>query len=809
MLIRISGGSAGIGKYLRDGRKQGRGYSRDELDERIVLYGDLELTESIIAAIPREGERYLHVTLAFKEDVIATEIIREIVEEFRKFALAAYRCDEFNFYAEAHLPKIKSYINKGNGDFVERKPHIHIVIPEHNLLTGKRLDPFGLVERQVKFLEAFQESINNKYGLASPKDNRRLKFTGESEIISRYKGDAFKGAGAHIKQCLVDDVMSGMVGDFEVFKKHVESFGVVNIRNSGLKSEYLNVLPIGAKKGINLKEYMFSREFIDLPIEEKRLAMLKETKSVYTESGVSRPTSGDLEKRLKEWYEVRAFELKYINSGGRSLYKNFRAADRDVRVAMLAELAGRFYERHDVSPHGDLSNTEFDYKSIVDIVESQVDMQAQADSAVAHISRMHAEEKIVSEESSSPVFSKIKRELDAQRLLVSLSKTHGVIIEKYKVTKGRDGGERIKCGTRNLNVSDFLTAECNIPWSEAAEILAEEYHSQVADHVIEARKEIDKQLWAKFRDSWPQSTAQKGLDWENQHASERTRRETYKREYQKAKAAIRANASITHAARRVALSLAAMNKVAADIALRESIAQEQAALKARYARPLSDQYIDFLLARADYDASALDELRRVAGIPGMLHRQRIEGNEQASSSSARAPLSYRIERSGAVVYFSDLEQTRTILIDTGRSVQVPDSQQDFVESGLRLALHKFGPQLSIAGSNEFKALLIKVAVERRLRIEFSDEMMSRIYQTRLAEQERDYQRGRAWAEQQKREEVEARKWIEDEAKDLVSAQPAVLTHPDAERAEQEAVTPSPPTFLTQDQSSRKLKNSFR
>ena len=358
-------------------------------------------------------------------------------------------------------------------------------------------------------------------------------------------------------------------------------------------------------------------------------------------------------------------------------------------------------------------------------------------------------------------------------------------------------------------MSDFLTAECNIPWSEAAEILAEEYHSQVADHVIEARKEIDKQLWAKFRDSWPQSTAQKGLDWENQHASERTRRETYKREYQKAKAAIRANASITHAARRVALSLAAMNKVAADIALRESIAQEQAALKARYARPLSDQYIDFLLARADYDASALDELRRVAGIPGMLHRQRIEGNEQASSSSARAPLSYRIERSGAVVYFSDLEQTRTILIDTGRSVQVPDSQQDFVESGLRLALHKFGPQLSIAGSNEFKALLIKVAVERRLRIEFSDEMMSRIYQTRLAEQERDYQRGRAWAEQQKREEVEARKWIEDEAKDLVSAQPAVLTHPDAERAEQEAVTPSPPTFLTQDQSSRKLKNSFR
>lgn len=790
MLIRIKGGSDGVCQYLRDGLKEGEEKNRDERDERVVLYGDLDLTESVISAIPREGEKYLHITLAFKEDMVPTAVMRAVTEEFKKFALAAYRDDEFNFYAEAHLPRIKSYINRSNGKTVARKPHIHIVIPELNLLTGKRLDPFGLVEKQTKFLEVFQENINNKYGLASPKDNRRPGFIGESEMISRYKGDTFKGIGADIKQILIDEIVSGKIKDYDGFRMRVEFFGNVRIRNNGGENEYLNVIPAGAKKGINLKEYMFSRAYIELPEEEKRLAMLKEAKFVYTESGAPRPTPRELEKRLKEWHEVRASELKYINSGSRKLYKSFRESDQEGRVAILAELSERFYERHDVDQHVDLSTTELDNDEIIDLVEPQLDLQD--DTVVAQMLRIHTEEKLVSEESNSPDFSTIKRALDAQRLLASLSKTHGVIIGKYEVTKGRDGGDRIKCGTRNLNVSDFLTAEFHIPWSEAAGILVVEYQNQFADQTIEARAEIDKSLWQTFRESWLQSTAQKGRDWENQQASEKFRREANKREHDKSKAAIRADVSATLKERRAALSLAAMKKVEADIGLRESIAQEQAALKARYTRPLAERYIDFLQARADSDALALDELRRVTSVPGTLYKERIEGDVQATSTGARAPLSYRIERSGAVVYFADAEQTRAVLIDTGRRVQVPDPQIDSAETGLRLALQKFGPTLSITGSDEFKANVIKIAVERRLRVEFSDEIMSRVYQTQMAEQEKDYQRGKAWAEQQKRQEAEARKRIEDASKprEVAPVQLDGPLAPEPEPAEQEEPIPT-------------------
>ncbi|MGZ4953943.1 MAG: hypothetical protein ACXV8Q_02430, partial [Methylobacter sp.] len=185
MLARISGGSSGIKYYLEGGHKQGREYTRDELDERVILDGDLSLTNNIINNMDTNVERYLHITLAFKEDEISREMLEAITQDFKKFTFSAFNEDEYSFYAEAHLPKIKSYTNQKTGEFVERKPHIHIVIPETNLLSGNQLRPFGRIDQQVKYLEAIQETINNKYGLASPKDNKRAVFSDDSELLSR------------------------------------------------------------------------------------------------------------------------------------------------------------------------------------------------------------------------------------------------------------------------------------------------------------------------------------------------------------------------------------------------------------------------------------------------------------------------------------------------------------------------------------------------------------------------------------------------------------------------------------------------
>ena len=65
MLSRISGGIDGFADYMRTGQKAGRDKHRDELDERLVLSGDLDQTEALINSMDTEGERYLHITHSF------------------------------------------------------------------------------------------------------------------------------------------------------------------------------------------------------------------------------------------------------------------------------------------------------------------------------------------------------------------------------------------------------------------------------------------------------------------------------------------------------------------------------------------------------------------------------------------------------------------------------------------------------------------------------------------------------------------------------------------------------------------------
>ena len=69
MLLRAKGRHDGVKEYLEKGRKLGRELERDEMDERVVLAGDLELTDSIIKSIDvaPNVDRYLSVTMSFKK----------------------------------------------------------------------------------------------------------------------------------------------------------------------------------------------------------------------------------------------------------------------------------------------------------------------------------------------------------------------------------------------------------------------------------------------------------------------------------------------------------------------------------------------------------------------------------------------------------------------------------------------------------------------------------------------------------------------------------------------------------------------
>lgn len=845
MLIRVSGGSAGIAEYLVDGQKQGRELSRDELDERIILEGDLSQTDIIIKGMDRDGERYLHITLAFKEDFIEPELLRRITNDFKEFAMSAYEADEFNFYAEAHLPKIKSYVDRQTGALIERKPHIHIVIPKENLLSGKNLDPFGLVDYQNKFIDAFQEHANAKYGLASPKDNRRAEFTSESAMISRYKADLFQGKAKDLKEQILTDVLDRKISDYGSFKLLLTEYGSVRVRNEGMGTEYLNVKPFDQPKGVNFnKDLVFTREFIEKSETDKRRILAGQIRIHYESQQPARLPAAQLVETLREWDEVRAPQIKYMNSGSKR-YRPYITAQRENKIAILAQRAERFYAKYRVSQDFENAGTTKTFQgkepkndrpdydrisakqvrrrqraaavhqsdhqrsrrkappkplssvrnlSSVGMVQhegrTKVLLQPDAldrvgrkrsadsemrrpragdsgatagrelgkgrhsDSVLGQHGADHQERIALLKASEHAEFKQIKQALDARRLLAHLSRTHGLIPEKYEISKGDDGGDRIKAGTSNLNVSDFLTREMSLSFKEAKPILRQVYAEQQRGHEVnEPRAAPRRELWESFRKTQPDWQKQKTQEWNDQRGTEKARRAAIRDAYQVARRAIQGDRSKPAPERKAALSIARMERVGEDMALREAVKGERLQLKTKLGQPYQARYRSFLTELANRgDEDALAELRRQRDTTSVPTGPNVIEGEASTKKrgdrNAKAPiapqLAYSVDTGGNVTYYADQAKTRALLIDSGKSVTVVDQDNQAVEAGLRLALQKFGPGLKIEGSKEFKRQVLEVVFNTGMHVELGDKTMSTELAVRRAKRGDLQARGKAF-----------------------------------------------------------------
>ncbi|EIK4811122.1 relaxase [Vibrio parahaemolyticus] len=577
MLIRVSGGKGGIKEYLEEGIKNGRDYSRNELDERVILSGDLELVNDVIKTMEGDAQRYLHITLSFKEDHIDEATLNAVTQDFKAFAMKAYQDDEYAFYAEAHLPKIKTYLDQATGESVERKPHIHVVIPQKNLLTGKRLEPFGLVEKNEHYIDAFQEATNEKYQLASPKHHVRSTFTNESTIISRHKADLFPAQQRNVKSKALEVLLSDDITTTTAFAQKLEASGFdVKIRNQGKDNEYLNIKSPEQKRGVNLKDNVFQPQFVALPKAEK-MKLLDNQYNPYRENGDSpyRATKKH-HNDLQHWNTTRAYELKFINFGNRAKYK---ALTPEQKQQFLTDKRTEYGQSR-------ISATSFDDINQSIRAASQHLLNAQRNrgqfesgvrnvthrrairAAFANLERHSGDQSppIIQRNTSErlnqclyaletrvlPDVKHIKQNIDALALLHRLSTTHGVDVDKYAITKGKDGGDRIQCGNRYLNVSDFLTKEMHLSWKDAKQYLEDRY---LAQQGIDPRQAVKEK---------PELNLIQAA-WRTQLQSEREQRQTYLAHYRLEKTAIYSDKTLSKEERNIALSIAQMNKVIHDL----------------------------------------------------------------------------------------------------------------------------------------------------------------------------------------------------------------------------------------------------
>lgn len=307
MLIRHTGATAGIVEYLETGKKSGREYSRIELDERLVLTGNIRELEQVLNQLEDHikisekdlsADRYDHFTLSFKEEYIDENVLRNIDKEFNRFITAAFG-DEFYYYSEAHLPKIKR-LQDFHGEYYERFPHIHIVIPKYNLYLDKKENPLGWHNRIITYIDAFQDYINAQYNLANPKDNRRSISIGKEGVLDRYQPFHSFQNRQEVKNEVFNLIRANQsIKSVEDLAQALEPYGKVKIRDSEkFGQKYINFLPknYDGKKAINLKDAVFLDDYL----QNRTLA----TTSTFAQQ--------DYIPKLEQWHKKIALEQRFI-----------------------------------------------------------------------------------------------------------------------------------------------------------------------------------------------------------------------------------------------------------------------------------------------------------------------------------------------------------------------------------------------------------------------------------------------------------------------------------------------------------------
>jgi hypothetical protein len=185
-----------------------------------------------------------------------------------------------------------------------------------------------------------------------------------------------------------------------------------------------------------------------------------------------------------------------------------------------------------------------------------------------------------------------------------------------------------------------------------------------------------------------------------------------------------------------------MERIEAEAALREQAQSERERLAAIQGDEYRNGYRNWLASQAQNgNETALAELRKMqAKVKAATGEQEIHSGTEAKTQNPAGSdtepllkayqLSYQVHRDGAVTYRrGDTDLVR----DEGRFVKVLQTQDDNIETGLRLAQAKFGKKLKVCGSDAFKANVARVAAEKGLWIEFTDQHLNQLMAARKAE----------------------------------------------------------------------------
>jgi hypothetical protein len=790
VIIRVKGYSDGIKDYLENGQKSGRFFARDELDERVTLQGDLDFIDNIIQSMDdTHGNKYTNFTFSFKEDFVSNEMLQSAVDEFIKYYFSSYDDDEICYYAEAHLPKIKSY-NDANNNLIERKPHIHLVVPRINLKTGEYISYNEKITE--KYRDAFQEYFNCKYGFESPKNNKRYKINDSSEYISRYKGDGFIGASKQFRQELLNKIIDNDIRSKEQFLTLLYSLNcTIKVRNANNKDKlYFNVINDGIS--INLRDNVFKESFFLLTKDEKINYLKFHTNlDVANQYLEQKNNSGNVPKvytdLMHDWTTKQNLYWRYarkFTSNEKKLYKSLSEKEQVSFLQNKHNLAKSLVkEFNKLSINSELLNNEYRRITSNNLISiKRVNESSNHDASRINglqtgvISRRRDEFKQRltrnnrfnwrSEDGYQSDYRSTTRLNNSETIYAAKS-----VNEDYYLSTliNKKHAEKLSFKSLIANYNEDIDANVLLEYLEKSHGLNPEIYritvnSKGSDRIGAGsrnfsvfdfcRKEVNLP-WQQTisilnntldlqrvveRDKTYSHRSKKYLwaDYQiwlkqfnlrpfNNNEFTILRKSIYQR-YNKELSQLRRNKSMSSSAKQSLTQSILFAKELELNDLSETIKQSRIKARAKYNKDMQDSYRKFLLELAkNKDNNALEELRRLR-IDYSTYQDSNCISYVARYEEYMLNLSHEVDKNGVINY---KVEDSIVIKDHGKWIESVRTNEENIKLVIDLAFKKFGNKLCLRGKDSFKDKVIDKVLKEGLNVVFTDDYSKLKYQSKL------------------------------------------------------------------------------
>ncbi|EPN6489336.1 TPA: relaxase/mobilization nuclease domain-containing protein [Acinetobacter baumannii] len=218
-----------------------------EREHAQVLSGDVELTAQLIDSSPF-AKKYTSGCLSFYEHDLSNEDKQKIMQNFEECLFPGLEKDQYQILWVQHQDKV-------NQDTGETRLELNFVIPNVELSTGKRLQPF-YAPVDLDRVDLFKQITNTEHSLYDPDDpEHRQLFLNKKNLPKDIKD--FK---AQLHQRVYRAVANGEVADRQELVQWLE-LNQINVTRQVKNSISIENPYEGAKRPIRLEGEIYEQGF--------------------------------------------------------------------------------------------------------------------------------------------------------------------------------------------------------------------------------------------------------------------------------------------------------------------------------------------------------------------------------------------------------------------------------------------------------------------------------------------------------------------------------------------------------------------